>query len=677
MKNLSTFTIRPRFWRGIAALTVAAILPAVSAGAAGVLTPTDSQHAPMEIRSHHVSVVINNGFAQTRVTQTFFNPNSDDLEAIYAFPVPEKGSLSEMRMISGETTLEGEVIARGEAERIYEKEKSAGNETGLATKESYQRFTFKLYPVRAQSECSMEIVYYQPVAIDSGVGRYAYPLAEGGTDEMQQNFWLNNDIVTEQFSADVVVRSSYPLKDVRVPNFGGQANQGEDGSWHWSFHSAGGILDHDLVLYYRLADNLPGRVDLLPYKAAGASEGTFMMVVTPGIDLAPITTGADYVFILDKSGSMSGKIRTLVNGVEAALIEFEDHDRYRIIVFDDNANELTRTWTPATPENVAATIKMLRKVSAGNSTNIYAGLQQALQSLDADRPTNVILVTDGVTNQGIIEPARFYDLLKDQDLRLFGFLMGNSANWPLMRTICEATDGFYTSVSTSDDVLGKILQGKEKIAYESLLNVDFKIKGARTGDITRDFRGKIFRGQQLVLFGRYTGGGTAELTLKATKTGEDKTYRTTIELPQVDERFPELERLWALSQIEEIELHRAIGKLKDTEAKSAIADLGVAYQLVTDETAMIVLDSASFERHGIERRNQKRMTGEHAAQAVRASQPVQQTRADRDQPMFDRNAPSVGGGGSGGGGALPAPAALLMILALLPFWLLGRRTGKR
>src|SRR3712207_8756363 len=33
-------------------------------------------------------------------------------------------------------------------------------------------------------------------------------------------------------------------------------------------------------------------------------------------------------------------------------------------------------------------------------TNVYAGLQLGLAKLDADRATSVVLVTDGVTNQG-------------------------------------------------------------------------------------------------------------------------------------------------------------------------------------------------------------------------------------------------------------------------------------
>src|SRR5690606_4354337 len=149
---------------------------------------------------------------------------------------------------------------------------------------------------------------------------------------------------------------------------------------------------------------------------------------------------------------------------------------------------------------------------------------------------------------------------------------------------------------------------------------------------------------------------------------------TTVHLPETDARFPEIERLWALGKIEEIELHHAIGKLSPKESASAIADLGVAYQLVTDESSMIVLNDAAFDRYGIERRNKNRTAIEHAAQNARRDQPVQPTRADAENPMFQRSAPRIGGGG--GGGSLSGQAVFLMIVALIPLCLLNRRSGK-
>jgi Ca-activated chloride channel homolog len=91
------------FLTGLLALA-SGLMPAF---AGGTLTPIGSPHAPIQLRSHQVNVTINNGFAQTEVLQTFFNPNPTALEALYAFPVPKSASLSEVTITSGEKTLNG------------------------------------------------------------------------------------------------------------------------------------------------------------------------------------------------------------------------------------------------------------------------------------------------------------------------------------------------------------------------------------------------------------------------------------------------------------------------------------------------------------------------------------------------------------------------------------------
>tara|TARA_B100001971_G_C18266232_1_gene592795 strand:- start:3388 stop:5415 length:2028 start_codon:yes stop_codon:yes gene_type:complete len=640
---------------------VSSLLAVSHSHSAGILTPVSSSDQAVEIQEHHVDVRITDGFARTLIQQTFSNPNPHDVEAVYAFPVPESASLSEITIHSGETVLEGEVIARDEAERIYEEEKAKGNDVGLGSKESYQRYEFRVFPIRPGVETRIEVVYYQPLKIDLGVGRYVYPIEEGGTDEASESFWTRKETVARSFSAEVSVRSSYPLDDLRVKGFPGTPVQEDANHYTWRFDSAGGTLNQDLVVYYRLAQDLPGRVDLVSYKPSEAEPGYFMLTLTPGVDLQPITQGTDYLFILDLSGSMNGKMATLTAGVEKALGKLRPEDRVHVVTFSDKARKLTRDWVTLSSDNAAGLIQQVSGLTAGGSTNLYDGLRLGLQQIDDDRPTNVLLITDAVTNQGALDPADFHALLKQHDVRLFGFLMGNSANWPLMRAICDASDGFYSSVSNADDIVGKILVAKEKIAYESLLDVDVKISGVRTSELTEDFNGKVFRGQQLVTFGRYKQGGEAELRLNARKTTGDLNYQTRIEFPEQSLDYPELERLWAMSRIEQIELLQSIGQLSGQESKESIRDLGVAYQLVTDETSMIVMAEEGFQRHGIERKNQERSQREQAAQSQRQVS-VNSTRVDSKQPMFKMPAPRIGGGG-GGGGAMGFEVVGLLTLA--------------
>ena len=119
--------------------------------AAGILTPKGASQRPIEIRAHHAEIVINNGFARTEVVQTFFNPNTSDLEALYSFPLPKSASLSEVTIFAGEKEIHGEVLEKDHARKVYEEEKQSGNDTGKAEKNGFQSFEFSVYPVRAQS----------------------------------------------------------------------------------------------------------------------------------------------------------------------------------------------------------------------------------------------------------------------------------------------------------------------------------------------------------------------------------------------------------------------------------------------------------------------------------------------------------------------------------------------
>src|SRR5688572_20282676 len=183
--------------------------------AAGTLTPAGGGGTPAQIREHAVDVVIDDGFARTEVTQVFFNSSSNDIEAIYGFPVPESASLSEITIWNGDRVLQGEVIEAKEAKRVYEEERDAGKEAGLGecscTIEKddveYVSYKFSIAGVRANSEVKIRFVYYQPLKIDTGVGRYVYPLNEGGTDEAAKSFWTRNPKVEQRFAINVELKS--------------------------------------------------------------------------------------------------------------------------------------------------------------------------------------------------------------------------------------------------------------------------------------------------------------------------------------------------------------------------------------------------------------------------------------------------------------------------------------
>ena len=636
---------------------VIAVAGAARLHAAGTLTPVGAAQQPIQIKDHQVDAVIDNGYARVEVNQTFHNPNDKDLEAVYSFPVPKSASLAEITIWAGERVLNGEVIPADEAKKAYTEERDAGNDAGLGecscTKNKddveYGTYKFSVSPVKANADTKIRFVYYQPLSIDTGVGRFIYPLQDGGTDEVAKSFWTRNQKVEQRFAVNVELKSAWPVDEVRVPGAEAEAKVTKvaDGHYKVALERQSGDLSKDFVFYYRLAENLPGRVEMVAYKPSADATGTFMLVVTPGIDLKPINGGADYVFVLDVSGSMDAKLATLGRGVAESMKQMKSGDRFRIVTFSDRATDLTNGFVDANPQSVTEWTQKVGALHVEGGTNLYAGLDLGLQKLNADRATSVILVTDGVANEGIIDPKDFRKLVKQYDVRIFGFVMGNSANWPLMRTISDASGGFYQGVSNDDDIIGQILLAKSKITSEALHDATLKIGGVRVSNTTGNVIGKVYRGQQLVIFGRYDKGGPANVTLAAKLTGQDKTYTTQFDFPDQDTSNPELERLWALAMTEDITAREMAGDLPEEEAKKSIGDIGVQYQLVTDYTSMLVLADGDFTKRGIARNNQKRVEIERNAQAARANLGPANHRVDH-VPMFGGgHAPNLGGGGGG------------------------------
>ena len=150
-------------------------------------------------------------------------------------------------------------------------------------------------------------------------------------------------------------------------------------------------------------------------------------------------------------------------------------------------------------------------------------------------------------------------------------------------------------------------------------------------------------GQQVVVFGRYTGDGDVRLTMKARISGEAKSWSCTANFPEVDTENPEIERLWALASIDErMEIIREKGETE--RLRQEIVDLGTSFSLVSDYTSMVVMDDEALEENQMQRTNLQRVQVERAAQQQRAVAPARSRRVDNGSTFENRSAPGLGTG---------------------------------
>ncbi len=156
-----------------------------------------------------------------------------------------------------------------------------------------------------------------------------------------------------------------------------------------------------------------------PLIAASGGEATLLVRIIAAAEDETETRRAaplDVAFVLDRSGSMQGgKLDLAKEGVDLAVARLRDADRAALVVYDDEVDTV-QPLAPATPRLKASLRLALHGVDPGGSTYLSGGwvagchqLAEATPVTDADstatRIRRVIVLTDGLANVGILDPA--------------------------------------------------------------------------------------------------------------------------------------------------------------------------------------------------------------------------------------------------------------------------------
>src|SRR5262245_59208981 len=176
--------VRPR--RGIGTMT--ARVPGSEAVVEGV-----------RLLSHHVRTVIQDGFARTEIEEEFLNETGRILEGRYVFPLPPRASISRLALWVGSTLVEGEIVERERASRIF---RSIVNDTvrprdpALLEWVRGSEFSMTIFPIPAHAARKVVLGYDEVLAAEQGTLRYVLPLSLGEERAVSiEDFSISVDVV--------------------------------------------------------------------------------------------------------------------------------------------------------------------------------------------------------------------------------------------------------------------------------------------------------------------------------------------------------------------------------------------------------------------------------------------------------------------------------------------------
>ena len=264
-----------------------------------------------------------------------------------------------------------------------------------------------------------------------------------------------------------------------------------------------------------------GRLDRGSVLASG--DGLFKMELVLSADepsargFAPRRVPTDLVVVLDRSGSMQGKpLADAAAAVRELIARLGDGDRFALVTYSSQA-QIAIPIEVADADARRRWASLVDGVRSGGGTNMAAGIDLAAQALmqarSAGRTPRVILLSDGMANEGdhSIEGLRARAgraVAGEYVLSTVG--VGLDFDERVMTTLADAGTGNFYYVEHTEDLAavfaGEFASARETVASGLVVEVDLApgielVDAAgypveRAGRLTRFRPGSLFAGQE-------------------------------------------------------------------------------------------------------------------------------------------------------------------------------------
>ncbi|MBW7884121.1 MAG: VWA domain-containing protein, partial [Caldilineaceae bacterium] len=541
---------------------------------------------------HRVDAIIDGPVAQVRVKQVFRNDSGRVAEGIYLFPLPKDAAVSDFQMTVNGKTLEGRLLDKDEARRIYEEIVRRQLDPALLEYMGRGLFQASVFPIPAGASRTVEFTYTQVLEQTDGLYRFNYPLST-------RQF---STAPVEQVAVEVKLRNQPGLRTIYSPNYPILIERTTDDEAKVSYSADGAQPKGDFDLYFGVAEDAIG-VNLLSYRPAG-EDGFFVLLAAPAIETTTDEIIArDVVLVIDVSGSMQGdKIVQARAAAHFVVQHLNPDDRFNLVSFSTGSRRWMNRLQPVTAKNVVDAESWIDDLEASGSTDINRALLEALALLDGrdadpSRPAYILFLTDGQPTQGETEPDRIVDNARnnrpaDRTVRLFTFGLGYDVNTDLLDILGQDLGGRSSYVTPNERIDEAVSSFYAQVSTPVLANVHLDFGADMVIDDIYPYPvPDLFAGEQLVLVGRYRDGGAVDVELTGEVNGKERVY-VYPDLSLAEEGGePFVARLWATRKVGAL-LDEVRRKGPLPELVDAITDLSLRYGIVTPYTSYLVEEPA-------------------------------------------------------------------------------------
>ncbi len=554
---------------------------------APVLPPEAS---PVTMTGFRIDGTITDQVAELSYHIVFRNPTDRRLEGVLMVPLPADASLSGFSMIIAGKETKGELLEATQAASIYQSIVSRAIDPGLLELIGERMFRAKVFPIEPRGEIVATLKMTQTLAKSGGLVSLSVPMRSARFTQGEGG----------RASARIELKTTRPLRTIISSNADTRiVREGDHGAL--VTYEEGSAGPQDLALTFSMRED-PLGAGVLAYRESG-EDGTFLLTLSPKIEVEGKAAPKAVVFVVDRSGSMTegGKMDQAKKALMWCVDRLNPQDRFGVVDFatDWNALEEGRLLA-ATPENKTRAKRYIERIEAAGGTNIEAGLDQGLKLLNTAGGITPMLffLTDGVPTIGQTDPGALLRKAAADNAslraRVFSFGVGSDVNTLLLDKLAEAGHGARDYVAPNEDIEAKVSSLYQKVSRPALTDVKVEWNGVEVDQVYPRPVPDLFHGGELALYGRFRAGGKGTVVVTGKANGKPARFEFPVELPNETSRHAFLPRLWAAQKIgHELDLIRLSGRPADPEVVSSIVRLAKKHGIVTPYTSFLVTEEGA------------------------------------------------------------------------------------
>jgi Ca-activated chloride channel family protein len=564
-------------------------------GGPELLVREGERWAPLPMLQAAVELDVSGVMLTGRVRQRFSNTTGEVIEAVYAFPLPERAAVHRMELRIGSRRILSRCEEREEARRTYERAREAGRKAGLVEQHRPNLFRLSVANINPGETIDVDLEFVQEVDLRDGVYSLRMPLTYTPRYDPRRSGngprARAGAPAAPRVSLTARVEVGVPLEDVRSDSHD-LATRWEGETWVVQPEDTPVIADRDFVLSWKPRFDAEPRASLLVERGQHGARG-LLIAVPHDLDetaLRPVATAT--LFVVDVSGSMQGlSIRKAREALGRALDRLGPGDRFGLLAFSDEARVFRPGLVPASREAVAGAQRWVARLKADGGTRIHAALVRALDAMAADDPRagesrRIVFLTDGAVANEVQVLEEIRSRLGDARIHAIG--IGSAPNTYLMREMSAVGRGFCAFLSERDDTSNRIDGFFRRIDRPAVTDLELHWDGRPPEEVHPARLPDLYPGEPLVASVAFGAGPLPERVRMTGRAGGEP-VSVDVHVTPAERSDGALSVRWARAKV---------GALIDSLREGADADavrervvrLAKRFHLVTRYTSLVAVE---------------------------------------------------------------------------------------